>query len=62
MTDFADSTALAVDVELLTPAAAVRLSPALPAGKELLEPSQAGERQAGASLLTGEQADRHGAC
>jgi hypothetical protein len=37
MADFADSTALALDVELLAPAAAGRLSPALPAGEQLLE-------------------------
>jgi len=37
MADFADSTALALDVELLAPAVAGRLSPALPAGEQLLE-------------------------
>jgi len=37
MADFADSTAVALDVELLTPAAAGRLSPALPAGEQLLD-------------------------
>jgi len=37
MADFADSTATTLDVELLTPAAAGRLSPALPAGEQVLE-------------------------
>ena len=37
MDDFADSTAVALDVELLAPIAAGRLSPALPAGEQLLE-------------------------
>jgi len=37
MADFADSTALVVDVELLAPIAAGRLSPALPALEQLLE-------------------------
>jgi hypothetical protein len=37
MADFADSTAVALDVELLAPAVAGRLSPALPAGEQLLD-------------------------
>ena len=37
MVDFADSTAVALDVELLAPIAAGRLSPALPAGEQLLD-------------------------
>ena len=37
MGDFADSTAVALNVELLAPIAAGRLSPALPAGEQLLE-------------------------
>jgi len=37
MHDFAASTAVALDIELLTPAVAGRLSPALPAGEQLLE-------------------------
>ncbi|MCA1697528.1 MAG: hypothetical protein LC790_00925 [Actinobacteria bacterium] len=37
MAGFADSTATALDVELLAPDAAGRLSPALPAGEQLLE-------------------------
>jgi hypothetical protein len=37
MAAFADSSALAVDVALLAPAAAARLSPALPVGEQLLE-------------------------
>ena len=37
MADFADSAALVLDVELLAPAAAGRLSPALPAGEQLLD-------------------------
>jgi hypothetical protein len=37
MADFADSTVIALDVELLAPPAAGRLSPALPAGELLLQ-------------------------
>ena len=37
MGDFADSSAPALDVELLAPPAAGRLSPALPAGEQLLD-------------------------
>jgi hypothetical protein len=37
MADFADSTAVALDIELLAPVLAGRLSPALPAGEQLLE-------------------------
>ena len=37
MADFADSTAPVLDVELLAPIAAGRLSPALPAGEQLLD-------------------------
>ena len=37
MGDFADSSAPVLDVELLAPIAAERLSPALPAGEQLLE-------------------------
>jgi hypothetical protein len=37
MGDFADSIAVVLGIELLTPAAAGRLSPALPAGEQLLQ-------------------------
>jgi len=37
MADFADSSATALDVELLAPPAAGRLSPALPVGEQLLD-------------------------
>jgi hypothetical protein len=37
MADFADSTAVGLDVELLAPIAAGRLSPALPVGEQLLD-------------------------
>jgi len=37
MADIADSSAATLDVELLAPAAAGRLSPALPAGEQLLD-------------------------
>ena len=37
MADFADSTATALDVELLVPPIASRLSPALPAVEQLLD-------------------------
>ena len=37
MADFADGTAVALDVELLAPPAVGRLSPALPAGEQLLD-------------------------
>ena len=36
MADFADSTAVALDVELLASPASGRLSPALPVGEQLL--------------------------
>jgi len=37
MADFADSAALALDIELLVPVVAGRLSPALPAGEQLID-------------------------
>ena len=42
MADFADSSAATLDVELLAPIAAGRLSPALPAGEQLLESNYRG--------------------